>query len=53
MSWSDSQSKKLIDLKCLILEIPFPQGSVSILVLSTINFCFEVLTTATAFSSFA
>ena len=42
MSWIDSQAKKSIHLKYLILEIPlpFPRYSVSIL-------CFEVLATTT------
>ena len=39
MSWIDSQSKKVIHLKYLVLEIPytFPLYSVSILVLSAMN----------------
>ena len=39
MSWIDSQSKKLIHMKYLILEIatPFLLYLVSILVLSTMN----------------
>ena len=42
MPWIDSQAKKSIHLKYLILEIPlpFPRYSVSIL-------CFEVLATTT------